>query len=70
MMLHVEGRMLPVWSIHAEENLDGDYYVSVTIDGGGSPNIPIVEGIAPRGADLLSVETWLTWRGYSKPLHG
>jgi len=69
MMLLVNGKRFPVWGVSMVENFDGDYDISIEIDGGGEPFFYIVEGVVPKDGNLLSVETWLTWRGYSKPLH-
>ena len=69
MILRINNLRLPVYGINVEENFDGDYNISIKVDGGGYPFYYIVEGVVPKDGNLLEVSTWLAWKGYSKPLH-
>jgi len=68
-MLRIKNRRFPVLDIGMTQNCDGDFDISVTIDGCGDTFVPVVKGVIPPSGDPLDTGTWLSWRGYSKPLH-
>jgi len=70
MWVKVNGKRFPVLSLEVIQNCDGDFDISVTIDGCGDTFVPVVKGVIPPSGDLLDVSTWLVWRGYSQPLRG